>query len=118
MSDGGHRTHGRERAPEPVASAQMRRMKSPRLASVEMLSQVMRIPEVEIANLRALDAHNTKEMSRRHLECLGVRRRRRMWVFRQSLSSSVLASYLRDQLRPAGRESAGSLPVSATSEPP
>ena len=77
MSDGGHRTHGRERTPEPVASAQMRRMQSPRLATVEMLSQVMRIPEVEIANLRVLDAHNTEEMSRRRLECQGVTRRHR-----------------------------------------
>jgi hypothetical protein len=52
----------------------MRRVQSPRLATVETLSQVTRIPNVEVADLRALDAHNAEEVSRRHLECLGVPR--------------------------------------------
>src|SRR5262245_19928566 len=47
------------------------------LATVEALNQVVRVPEVEIADLRALDAHNTEEVSRRHLEGLGVPRRYR-----------------------------------------
>src|SRR5215468_2943818 len=55
----------------------MCRMQSPRLATVETLSQVMRVPEIEVADLRALDAHNAEEVSRRHLECLGVPRRHR-----------------------------------------
>ena len=38
----------------------MRRMQSPRLATVKTLSQVMRIPEIEVADLRALDADNGK----------------------------------------------------------
>src|SRR6266403_2086320 len=53
----------------------MCRVQSPRLATVEALSQVRRVPEVEVADLRALDAHYTEEMSRPHLECLGVPRR-------------------------------------------
>src|SRR5215468_4904833 len=75
MGDGGHRTQARERAPEPITSAKMCRVQSPRLATVEALSQVMRIPEVKVADLRALDAHDTEEVSRRNLECLGVPRR-------------------------------------------
>src|SRR5438477_12773960 len=50
----------------------MCRVKSPRLATVEALSQVMRVPEVEVADLRALDADNAEEVSCRHLECLGI----------------------------------------------
>jgi hypothetical protein len=34
----------------------------------------MRIPEVEVPDLRALEADNTEEVSRRHLECLGFPR--------------------------------------------
>src|SRR5215469_12658827 len=55
----------------------MRRMQSPRLATVKTLTQVMRVPKIEVADLRALDAHNAKEVSRGHLECLGVPRRHR-----------------------------------------
>src|SRR6266446_9091552 len=55
----------------------MCRVQSPRLATVETLSQVMRVPKVEVADLRALDTHNAEEVSRRDLECLGVPRRHR-----------------------------------------
>src|SRR6516162_8557071 len=55
----------------------MCRVQGPRLATVEAFCQVMRVPEVEVPNLRALDAHNAEEVSRRHLECLGVPRRHR-----------------------------------------
>src|SRR6266853_4465395 len=55
----------------------MCRVQSPRLATVETLSQVMRVPKVEVADLRALDAHDAEEVSRRHLECLSVSRRHR-----------------------------------------
>src|SRR5580704_13900153 len=55
----------------------MCRVKSPRLATVEALSQVMRVPEAEVADLRALDADNAEEVSRQHLERLGVPRRHR-----------------------------------------
>src|SRR6516165_2971823 len=55
----------------------MCRVQSPRLATVEALCQVMRVPEVEVPNLRALDADNTEEVSRRHLERLGFPRRHR-----------------------------------------
>jgi len=76
MGDGGGRTQPRERAPEPVTSAQMCRVKSSRLAAVEALCPVMRIPQVEVADLRALDADNGEEVARRHLECVGVARQR------------------------------------------
>src|SRR5690349_9656991 len=55
----------------------MCRVQSPRLPAVEALSQVMRVPKIEVADLRALDTYNTEEVSRRHLECLGVPRRHR-----------------------------------------
>src|SRR5438067_5595052 len=50
----------------------MCRVQSPRLAAVEALGQVMRIPQVEVPDLRALDADNAEERSGRHLECLGL----------------------------------------------
>ena len=53
----------------------MCRVQSPRLATVEALCQVMRVPEVEVSDLRALDADNTEEVPRRHLERLGLPRR-------------------------------------------
>src|ERR1700758_204937 len=77
MSDGGHRTQLRERAPEPVTSAEMCRVQSPRLATVEVLTQVMRVPEVEVPDLWALDAHNAEEVACRHLERLRFPRRHR-----------------------------------------
>ena len=60
MRDGGHRTQLRERAPEPVISAEMCRVQSSRPATVEALSQIMRVPEVEVPDLWTLDAHNVE----------------------------------------------------------
>jgi hypothetical protein len=77
MDDGGHRTQLRKRAPEPVTSAEMCRVQSSRLATVEALSQIMRVPEVEVPDLWTLDAHNAEEMPRRHLERPGFPRRHR-----------------------------------------
>src|SRR5215471_5834794 len=68
----------------------MCRMQSPRLAAVEAFSQVMRVPEVEVADLRALDAHNSEEMSHLHLECLGVTRRRTMANARPNTSAPAV----------------------------
>src|SRR6516162_4849664 len=91
MGDGGHRTQPRECAPEPVTSAQMCRMQSPRLATVEALGQVMRVPEVEIADLRALDTDYTEEVSRPHLECPGIPgRHRELGNFRQLSARPVV----------------------------
>src|SRR5262249_34900113 len=52
-------------------------VQGPRLATVEALCQVMCVPEVEVANLRTLDADNAEEVPRRHLECLDIPRRHR-----------------------------------------
>ena len=62
MGDGGHRTQPWERAPKPVTSAQMGRVQSARLATVEALCQVMRVPEVQVPDLRALYADNAEEV--------------------------------------------------------
>src|SRR5712671_5341422 len=52
----------------------MCRVKSPRLATVEALSQVMRVLEVEVADLRALDADTGSNRKRRaHQPFSGVR---------------------------------------------
>src|SRR5215472_11428088 len=53
----------------------MCRMQSPRLAAVEALGQVMRIPEVEVSDLRTLDTDNAEEVTCRDLERLGLPRR-------------------------------------------
>src|SRR6516164_11667509 len=74
MGDGGHRTQPWERAPKPVTSAQMGRVQSARLATVEALCQVMRVPEVQVPDLRALYADNAEEVPRRHLKCHGLAR--------------------------------------------
>src|SRR5215472_18506125 len=55
----------------------MCRVQSPRLATIEAFSQVMRVPEVEVPDLRALDADNAEEVPGRHLECFGLPRRYR-----------------------------------------
>src|ERR1700716_4199471 len=91
MGDGGHRTQLRERAPKPVTSAEMCRVQSPRLATVEALSQVMRVPEVEVADLRALYAPYSEEVSCRHLECPGIPgRHRELGNFRQLSARPVV----------------------------
>ena len=41
----------------------MCRVQSPRLATIEALSQIMRIPEVEIPDLRALVAHHDRRQA-------------------------------------------------------
>src|SRR5438874_6768777 len=84
----------------------MCRVKSPRLATVEALSQVMRVPEVEVADLRALDADTAEEVSYRHLECLGIpRRHREFGNFRQLSARPVVKRgverwQLLDRIRP------------------
>src|SRR5215813_14474171 len=83
----------------------MCRVQSPRLATVEALTQVMRVPEVEVADLRAGDADNTEEVSRRHLECLGVPRRHRelgnfgQLTARPVVKRGVERRQLRDRIR-------------------
>jgi ATP-dependent DNA ligase len=48
----------------------------------------MRVPEVEVPDLWALDADNAEEVSRRHLECLGFpRRHRELGNFRHLLEA-------------------------------
>jgi hypothetical protein len=44
---------------------------------LETLCWIMRIPEVEVRNMPALDADNTEEVARRHLECLSLPRQHR-----------------------------------------
>src|SRR5215472_6158941 len=62
----------------------MCRVQSSHLAAAEALSQIMRVPEVEVADLRTLDAQNMEEVSRRHLECLAVpRQHHELCNFRQ-----------------------------------
>ena len=43
----------------------MCRVQSPRLATVEALNQVVRVPEVEVPDLRALDASDALQIRRR-----------------------------------------------------
>src|ERR1044072_3335559 len=67
----GDRRHGpqmRERAPEPVAGAHMRGVQRARLAGEEALRKIVRTPQVEIADLRTLDADDPEDVTGRHFE--------------------------------------------------
>src|SRR4051794_9044962 len=69
------RRHGpqtRKRAPEPVTGGHMRCVQRARLAREEALREIVRVPEIEIADLRALDADDAKDVSGRHAERAGL----------------------------------------------
>ena len=75
VGDGRHRAQVRQTAPQSVAGADMRRMQRARLAAEEMLRQVVLVPQVEVADLGTLDAHDANEMARGHSECTPLARR-------------------------------------------
>src|SRR5258707_308948 len=56
VRDRRERAQVRKRAPEPVASRDMRRVQRARLAGKEPLREVICVPQIEIADLRSLDA--------------------------------------------------------------
>src|SRR4051812_23732036 len=53
----------------------MRGMQRPGLAAVEMLRQIVCIPQIEIADLRTLDADDSEEMTGRYAKNSRVARR-------------------------------------------
>ena len=75
VRDRRHRAQARQRAPHPVAGGQVRRVQRPRLAAEEALRQVVRVPQVKVADLRAFDADDAEELSRGHAECPRLARR-------------------------------------------
>ena len=77
MTDGRHRPKIRHGAPEPVTDADMRSMERPRLAAEEALGEIVRVPEIEIADLGAFDADDAKELAARHAKCAGIAGRHR-----------------------------------------
>src|SRR5580704_12413023 len=53
----------------------MRRVDGARLAAEESLREIMRVPEVEVADLRPLDADDAEDVACRHAEASGIPRR-------------------------------------------
>mmetsp|Transcript_99527 Transcript_99527/g.310083 ORF Transcript_99527/g.310083 Transcript_99527/m.310083 type:complete len:316 (+) Transcript_99527:92-1039(+) len=74
VRDGRHRPQVRQRRPEPVARRDVRRMQLARLAREEALREVVRVIQVEVADLRALAGHDAEELPGAHLESAGVPR--------------------------------------------
>ena len=68
VGDGRHRPERGERAPQPVAGADMGRVQGAGLAAEEAFGQVAPVPEIEVAGLWALAANDAKEVARRHGE--------------------------------------------------
>jgi len=68
VGDGRHRAQMREGGPHALAGGDMRAMQRAGLAGVEAFRQVMRVPQVQIAHLRAIDAGDAKEMPGGHVK--------------------------------------------------
>ena len=75
MGDGRHRPEIRQGAPEPGAGRQMGRVERAGLAAEEALGEICRAPQVEVADLRALDAENAEKMPGRNVERAPLARR-------------------------------------------
>ena len=50
----------------------MRAVQRPRLAAEEALGEIVRIPEIEVADLRAFDADDAEELPARHAKGAGI----------------------------------------------
>ena len=69
----------------------MRRVQRPRLAAEEALGEIGGVPQVEVADLRALDADDAEEMPGRNVECARLARRHdRLADLRHALSRAVV----------------------------
>ena len=66
--DGRHRPQIGQRAPQPIARGQVRGVERARLAAEEALGEIGGVPQVEVADLRPLDAENPKKMAGRNVE--------------------------------------------------
>ena len=68
VGDRRHRPQIGERAPEAVAPAHMGRVERARLAAEKAFGEIGGVPQVEVADLRPLDADDAKEMPGRDIE--------------------------------------------------
>ena len=73
--DGGHGAEVWKAAPQPVAGADVGRVQGAGLAAVEPLREVVRVPQVQVADLWAVGVDDAKQMPRRDLERPSVPRR-------------------------------------------
>ena len=90
VTDGRHRPKIGHIAPEPVTGADMRAMERTRLAAEETLGEIVRVPEIEIANLRTFDADDAEELAARHAKCSGVAGRHDEFVRFDHRAASLL----------------------------
>ena len=74
MGDRRHRAQIGQGAPQPVAGRDVRRVQRARLAAEEALAEIVVAPQVEIADLRPLDADDAKEMTLGNAEGSGIAR--------------------------------------------
>mmetsp|Transcript_17422 Transcript_17422/g.70007 ORF Transcript_17422/g.70007 Transcript_17422/m.70007 type:complete len:297 (+) Transcript_17422:154-1044(+) len=75
VRDRRHGAHVRKARPQPVARGEVRRLELARLGGVEAFVEVVEVPEVEVADLRAFGADDAERAARRHLERPAVARR-------------------------------------------
>src|SRR5437868_2117050 len=72
VCDADERPHIRQRAPQPMAGSNMRRVKRARLAEKEALRKLMHVTQVEVTDLRTLDTDDAEDVACRHGECAPV----------------------------------------------
>jgi hypothetical protein len=75
VGDRRHRPQIGKRTPEAVARAHMRRVKRTRLAAEEALRKIGCVPQIQVADLRPLDADDAKEMAGWYVERARLARR-------------------------------------------
>ena len=74
MCDGGEGPQIGQIAPQPVAAGDMRGVELTGLAAEETLREVVRVPQVQIADLRAVDADDAKNLTGRNAKRAGFTR--------------------------------------------
>ena len=73
--DRGHGAQVWKSAPQPVPGADVGRVQGARLAAEETFREVVRVPQVQVADLRAFGVDDAEQMPRGDLECPPVPRR-------------------------------------------
>src|SRR5450631_325273 len=75
VTDGRHRPEIGHGAPEPVTGTEVGGMQRARLAAEEALGEIVRVPEIEVADLGAFETDDAEELATRHAKGPGVARR-------------------------------------------
>ena len=90
VGEGRHRAQPWKGAPQPVTGADVGGVQGTGLAAVEPLAEVGGVPQVQVADLRAFDGDDAKQMSGRDLECPCIARRHGQRLHQGEIASDRL----------------------------